>query len=582
MSFVIQYVNGQLGQYNIRTKTTPSPLYVSHDSNMLLMGEIFNASPEDVFKSNWQESPKVLEHFDGAFALLEFSQDVCIFVTDNGGIETFHYYHDKNIFIISDDFWEIVKIIKPNYEDIDVDSMKEIIVARSTILDTNTIIKNLKITQPSTIGTFIPSENKLKMKKYKDFVLEKKVTDVNEAVDNMDEILNRAMLEIKNKCGDALYGLGLSGGLDSRIIPYYALKNNLKISAFNICVKRPNHFFVARSCKSSKSIAKRFNIPYKNVEWKGHNLRDIIYEKIKRAPMLPFGDIFKFAYSGVPDFDVLLTGSFGYIVGADLPNNVSTMSREELLDALKGQFFRKKEVSLIESRTSRALEYLFNVKYKPKINNQKQQSLFYKLINDKDWSKINFKLEKFVDSRILKGRNNIEIFEDYFTNVLGFLSAQGAFESFWGKKRSFSIYIPFLLKETLSWAPELLIDRLVLNELIKQKIPQVADIKTESFNGAPDTLKNSGVLAFLYRILSLSMFIFRGNGTNIAEHHFNKKYAYKEFINDMNNPTNWFYDIFDIKDDIDEFLKGPYNLAIEIWGLKKLLDIIETKQYVEF
>ena len=573
MSLVIHYENGKLvsaGQSYVRQ--TPSGVYAAQDGKTFIMGQVFEATYEAAAQSGWKEDPNILNEFEGAISAAYADDAGCVFASDINGIEIWYTYHKDDRFILSDSFWDILKIVQPGYEDIDPEQVRLSLVALS--ITGETLIRGLKLVSPFSVGRYDPAGNQLTVGRYMDFKYTNEITDVDEAVERMDRILDRSMQQVKALCGDVVYGLGVSGGLDSRVIPHYALKNGMKLSGFNVCVPRPHGLFLARSCKKAREVAKAFQIPYREVKWNPATVEEKIYTAVQRYPMGGGRNSFKYE-PDMPEFDTLVTGASGLVVGSMLPKKINTFTREELIAEMLSFFNKEENCRTFRARAARGLNYLFGTKFKGSA-----ESAIKKLVVDEDMSKTRDGIIKLVDDGIRAGQTNLEIYEDFFFNVMGFRNYYGAYESIFGTKRSFSIYIPFLTLETLKWSPDLLFDRKVLNALIVKKIPEVKDVAAELFEPAPGQK-----LSKWNKLINMVDFVLRGNGAAVDDFWMKKASVKKKLAARLDNGCQWFTRIFntDAKS-LKSLVVGSNEseLMIDVWELKTLIDFLETKEYMHF
>lgn len=139
-----------------------------------------------------------------------------------------------------------------------------------------------------------------------------------------------------------------------------------------------------------------------------------------------------------------------------------------------------------------------------------------------------------------------------------------------------------MLKETLTWTPRLLYNRLVLNKLIEEKIPEVADVGTESFHTAPNIKTNS----CFSKLGVMFEFLLRGNGTSIDEYYMKNSGLISEFINYMNvNLNDWFHKLFNIEGvrvNKSVVMQDPVRITVRVWELKALIDCLENKDYLNY
>ena len=573
MSLVIHYENGKLlSARQEYVRTTPSPAYRAQDGKTFILGQVFSNSFEDVAQSNWKENPNVLNEFEGAISAAYADDAGCIFASDINGIEIWYTYHKGGCFILSDDFWDIVKIIQPSYEDIDPEQVRLSLVGRSVTGET--LIRNLKLVFPFSVGKYDPVANQLSISRYMDFKYTHEITDIDEAVERMDRILDQSMQKIKALCGDVVYGLGISGGLDSRVVLHYATKHEMKLAGFNICVPRPHKLFQARSCKNARQIAQAFKTPFQIIKWNAAIVGEKIETKVKNYPLGGGRNSFKYE-PNVPTFDALLAGSSGEIVGGALPTRINYFSRNELISCILTFFNKVENGRTFKARAARGLNYLFGTKFK-----ETSPSAVQKLLSPTDILNARESITNLVDEGIRTGKTNLEIYEYFLLNILGFRNRFGAFESMFGTKRSFSIYIPFLLKETLKWSPELLLNRNALNALIVQKIPEVKDVRSELYEPAPGQKLNKW-----NKLINMVDFVVRGNGVAIDDYWTKKIPIKRELAARLDNGCQWFTQIFRVDAKSLSALvvgSGEAEFMINVWELKTLIDYLETKEYLHF
>lgn len=577
MSILIEYENGQLKTAELMyERTTPSPAYQCEDGKTFCIGDLFGKTFEDICKTPWGEDPNVLNEVVGTKALARADVDGCTFAVDMNGIDTFFYYHTNTRFILSDNFWDIVKRIQPTYEDLDIPELHRTLLCYSTT--GRTFIKNLNILMPSRVGRYDAGGNILSIRKYRDFRYTNEVSSVFEAVEHMDTILRNSMKLIREKYGDVQYGVGISGGLDSRLIPHYAKEQNLRLTGFKICIPRPHGILRASDSKTAEEVARIFQIPFCNAKWNIDRLREKLHAMTQHAPLVVGGNAFKYEPDAMPDYQVLLTGGSGMVVGAEIPKGIQNLQEEELASALLQEFLPNHSATF-SHRARRALTYLFGIQFKP---DSSIGELLLQFVGDDALKAVKQEIIDFVHEGKHAGKSNIDIYEDYFANVCGFMNRYGAYESILGTKRAVSIYIPFLFEETLRWTPELLQDRAALNALILDKVPEVAGVKSETFYVAP---QNRAPHLF-EKAWGLSKFLIRGNGGAVDQYSFRRHRIRKMFMDDMNSTQNsWFHQAFGLTDTVineQMILNSTARIAATIWQLKHTIDCIEHKEYLNF
>lgn len=396
----------------------PAPIfkYENEDFICIITGELHGCEKEFVF-SDWEvDNNKLLNKDVYSLVKIDKRKSKIYFSTCKYGLQDLYYYtNEKDTFILTDDYWEIIHIIKPDFSCLDIESIKENIILPYPLFD-GTYVKGVRILLPGVFACYNVGNNKLDKYTYYNF---KYSTDSNlsleKATERMDSILDNAIKSIKNDCGDVQYAIGLSGGLDSRVIPYYAKKNGLRLKSFIIGVKRPHKFFLSQDHKNARKLADIFRLKHTELEWNKDSLQEKMDLDVKNSPLSP-SQLFKYEMLDSCKFDVLLTGGNGLIVGSELPENINIMSDEKLADYICGMAKSFEPKSLIKRRIEKAISFLFNIKIELKT---KKRRWHEKIIDIKTERKIRTKLLKYIENSKNAGKNNLEIYEEYFNNMLG-------------------------------------------------------------------------------------------------------------------------------------------------------------------
>ncbi|MDK2886934.1 MAG: hypothetical protein PWP54_1512 [Thermosipho sp. (in: thermotogales)] len=123
--------------------------------------------------------------------------------------------------------------------------MNESFLYESIIYGTNffneTHIKEIKKVEYGKYIEIDLNKFEFKEKKYWDFYLNSNIRNIDEASD----IIERSIIEtLENIEKDKkIFGIGVSGGLDSRILLYYAKKINFNVKPFIISLKNHTEYF---------------------------------------------------------------------------------------------------------------------------------------------------------------------------------------------------------------------------------------------------------------------------------------------------------------------------------------------------
>lgn len=585
MSFVVSY-GKDTKIIEVRKRKTPSPAYILKKENAIIIGDFFDATEDEIlFGGGWKENPSILDKYNAAISIVSFDEENCFFYSNLYSQESLYYFCDdlkENIYI-SDDFWDIVKILEPTFEMLNIDNIKLMLELGGALLNDQTIIKGLKLLLPGMLVKFNKQSYSLTIEKHDFLEFERLVDSLNEAVDRIDYSMDKTIKDIKKKHGDVVYGIGLSGGLDSRLVLHYALKNNMKVMCFNLCDVRPHLFLKARSVRLAEKIANVCRIPIKLVQW---DRNEIDIAKKKKTQYYPNGplseaalDIYKFNSEELAEMDVLLNGGAniaGYLVCGTMDQaNVTGLSEIT-------QYIENKIIYVYSTYNStkflKGVSAIFNIPVKTKT---KYKYKWEKSLYEEQKQIIHNRIEDFVRDMLKRGfQNGYEIVINFRMLFLANQLRNGAFESKFGEKRSYSIYSPIVLREALKFNymnEELLKDRNVLRELIRQKAPELSIIDEENYMPSPQRINNK-----LDRILSITDRAIRGDGAHIAPKYWKDKKVYESFLSDMNNKCTWFYRIFNIKDHVNDIRHTNYRLMNSLWNIKRIIDCIEMKEYINF
>ena len=559
----------KIGNKTDETYITGEDIYVTGNNLLIFKGntfppyttgkEIFNL----IIKKGINEAKKIKGEF---FVIFYNNTSKKIYIAnDKLGRETLFYYHNKSNFILSNNFWEIVNLIEPKNEDIDVQSIKEFIIFNRPLFF-KTIIKNLNFFPPACIGKFSIKKSNFELNNYWDFRYKPDETlELNEAVERLDKLLNGAFKCIKEKHPNAIYGLGLSGGLDSRIIPSYALKHGMKLKSYIIGEKRERRLLLSRSHLSARKIAKTYKLEHSEIEWNCTDFNSKSYYELKYVPMANARFFHTVSKDKLPKFDILLTGmNGGELLGANLPLNIQKLNEEELVDTIISNLSNAYE----KSRLAEVLKYLFNIR--KRIKDKKRIN---RLIRREEFIKAKSKIRKFVKAELSKGKSNIDIFQKYLFFLIS-NNKYNSFSMFW-KKINYSVFSDsYLFEETLKWKPDFLLNRRLQRHLYMKKFLYLAKIPSQDYQPA---IFYRGKKSYLRKVSSLINYILRGTGLN-----YRKWSQEKEYINFAKKvllrKNEFFRRIFNIKEIIND-QNPPHENLVKI---KQVLDLVQSGEYKKF
>ena len=551
------------------------------EKTLVMKGEIFNYNLKDLRdflheKDDFYEFSKII----GEFFLIIYDKKLKILsiLNDKSGREPLFYYLNKGSFIFSDNFWEIINIVNPSENDIDIQSLKEFVVFHYPLFN-KTFIRNLEIFPPASAGTYDIIQEKFTIKKYWDLrynVDEKK--KLYDAVSELDMSIDSALSVIEKFNGrDKVYGVGISGGLDSRIIPFYARKHGLDLLGFIIGESKPHKIFLSRDHNNAKEIADFYNIRLHNIDIDSEPIEVKLRNDVNYYPIGTSQYIISLRDS-IPRFDILLTGATGIIVGAELPFDICEMSKEDLLVKIVQHFSLLGRTGHV-GKFLKFLNYVGLKKFKGHENSKFDLPMY--IIKKKEIEMAVEKIDDYINKR--KNKRPVDIFQEYFLHVIASKNKYGVYESIQGRQKSYSIYVPFILDISLTWSPKFLIGRKVLKELILKKVPQLSKIDPQGYK---TSIRNEEhILSPFFKIGSLLDFLIRGRGVDNLD-----KWLYAaESVNIvkkilLQKKNKFWNDNFNTLRIYDDFINKKIHpkLLAKIVKTKYLLDVIFSKEYKKF
>lgn len=390
----------------------------------------------------------------GEFLLFYYNcnKNRAFFATDKLGKELgLYYYNSKNI-VITNSFWEGVDIINPNQSDIDIQAVKELIVFNRALLH-KTIIHGYNFLPPATLLD-IEFNDKIivNKKKYWDFKFRVDHSlELDAVVNQINSIFSKTFKILKEKYSEKTrFGVGLSGGLDSRLIAHYAKKNKIKIVPYCIGEKYSIFPIKTNGYKVANKIADFFQLDnFKYINYNSENYYVKINNEVFYVPFNP-SNISISCLSKIPEFDVMLNGEHG------------------------GVFFGEFDFRPILNYSKDTInEYLLTFLCFP-----------YKSEHIMSQDEKNVSLEKvkrYIGN--IETNDRYEIFYKFFFEIYGSKSKDGFFESNYGLKKRYSPFLsPLFLEYFLTWDSKFMIDRVLQKALFKKHYTDLAKIEDERFD----------------------------------------------------------------------------------------------------
>lgn len=532
-----------------------------------LYGEIFSShSIETVIELMLNGKQENFEKLIGEFSIVVYDSNTDnIYILNDKTGRNIIYYSNHNHFSISDDFWSIVKYNNYTVDDVDEVSLKEHVFFYVSIQH-NTILKDLKIL-PNASYTVVKNKT-INIKKYWYFKLEENHFSTEKKYDLLSDSFEKTIKKIKTlNSKSSVYGIGVSGGMDSRLVPYYALKNNMELHSFIIGQEKPNYFFRSNDHLSSDLVVNYFDLKNKKLDFDEYS-----YEKKNRLDAIynPIGtsQIFKIPNLDKSDFDILLTGASGFIVGASpFYSSVRNLPIETLIfDKQSSLKLRKRFVRLLKG-----INYIFGKDFFD--TKDRLQTSINGLIDEKEVNKLKNNLSQFLHK--IDHLTKTEQLMNYAIGILGQRNKAGSFESLLNHKKNYSLYTTYTLEMMKYLTEDEIYDRKLFESYIRERLPELANIKGQDHKTAIDNITPKS----FQKIKSLLEFTIRGQGV-MNYHNWAKSTAFTSYLKNTLQQYDYMSKYFDIKK-VERLTKRQELNSIIMTNIIKYNEVIYMIDHIE-
>jgi len=574
---MFSWINGK--RFNLNRE---SDIYY-YRSGEIFEDEAFN-NIEKLYGVLKNKKFSLFKEFKGEYSFfIEDEDNIFIFSDEIGTIKWYYFYNQSN-FIVSNNFWEIVKVIKPSINDINKSAVFEYILMNKS-LNEESFIKGIKQTKGGELLIYNKKNRTLEFLKINEiYYIPNKISEY-EAIENIDRLLKLTVNKIFKFNNDSKVGITISGGLDSRFPVPYLKDKNVVISYL---IGKKNNFFKPLDYESAKRIADLYGFKFEIID---PFIIDI-YEKslidILRNPT-PNSNIMKaINYEKVfNNFDILITGAYGGLIGGRVLNDnlLNAKNIEKLTYYMFDSYSLYKLFDIYENNLyfrEKYLNKLYNflgIKVEDSTINRIDSFLSSNFLIDKNYKNDIFdKLRLYLTNEKNKVNNSLSLIMRFH---LSFHSIRGAFESLHGQVKSYSIYNPYIYHFSKSWPIEFLKSRTIMEKFLLKKHKELAKIPLQTFD-LPIFYKYKDINSatkILLELFYLSKFLLKRLAIN-----YTTWWNYPqmiEFRKKIFNKDSYFYEIFN-KKDVEKINNSKFytHLANNLLKTKLLIDLIESKEYL--
>lgn len=485
-----------------------------------------------------------LNNLDDFFVKCNYNPDDNILKvqTDIIGYEPIFLFLNNDVFVLSDSLIKIIECLKGNNIKVSMslESVRDQLCWGTTFGEA-TIVNGISRLGPARVYSLDCGKCELNVQEYEDFVPSKKVMSPKIAAENLYKIIDKKFSENPRK--EEIFGLGLSGGLDSRVAAFFATRHHYKIKPFFIGNKYGKCRSLSYDARSSVDVQRALGLPEvtfvatDHLSWQERIENDLVYatSAISNAHNSVGYDFLS--------FDTLLNGAMGgELFGAVVTPEVPQMSEDELADYLLSYI-----CFLPKSYPRGIISKIFNLPGRPVLSTDSEE-----LMSKESWGKRKQHLLSWIKEQKNKGFSNVKIVQlDVYLRYAKNHSF-GFFASLNRQTNSFPVYLwPSIIREMLSWDDDLFIGKKVQIELLKSLGKGLSLISSQAVPGSSTTSK----AGFVARHLSRLEYWYRGPGMD-----------YRRYVQE-----GGFSELEDLSKDKSGSLYGVIRLESSSWNLSPLL-----------
>ena len=415
--------------------------------------------------------------------------------TDLVAYESGYFFRDSFSFAFSDDIHLLLKILTESGYKISIseNKVREFICFGRSLFD-DTIFLNIIRLKAASIYRYSLLENTLDCHEYNSFKFSNKVTNAHDAATQLYGTIDTYFK--KNKI-DGLYGLGLSGGLDSRVAGYFAGKHKYLINPFFIGLKHNRIGLLRNDAKRSFEVAKELN--FMSVKFKNPLSIDLQTKLKNDAQYAPLGvpNVAQNIGNECFEFDVLIHGMMGgELFGDLLSNKVSIMNVEELAEYI---LKKSSHLPLYKYKSTLLVKLLAWI---PCTRNNVicNRETYLEVMNEDEYQRCKGRMIDWIKLEKEKGLSNINIFlkEFYYRFSAGVKT--GYYSTLEDNFPALGVYMnPCVLRTALEWSDELFQNKIVQYHLV-QMLGNLSLIRSQTFRTNANKNKKLNKIMKIYSI----------------------------------------------------------------------------------
>jgi len=431
--------------------------------------------------------------------------------TDLVAYEEVYIYNKNGVFVFSDDLLYLVQLLnefgyKVNFNE---KAIREFLYFGRPLFK-KCIFEDISILQPASIFTVKLPLFEMDFFEYNHFVIKQEYNTLDEASAELDIAIDKYFSSHYQK--DKEYGIGLSGGLDSRVGAYYAKKHKYNLYPYFIGKEKNRVGILTNDVVRAKEVSQILNLGKVNIL---NPLNMPLREKVQFETLHSCngGNNIAQCLGKLEGFDIIIHGMIGgELFGSLVPNDIDNYNVQQLAEYLLFRIMSIPRYKVNSAFGRRLLQYI-SLPKAIKERYELSDEVKNKIVSQQHLCDLMAQMEEWILEQRQHSMNNINILQKYFYYNM-YSSKRGYYSTNNGTKPSLPLYHnPLIIREMLKWDTEFLKRKQLQAHFISQ-LGDLDSVRSQTFEMS---IRNQKEKKGVYRILPLVERMIRGGAMVYTE-----------------------------------------------------------------
>jgi len=322
--------------------------------------------------------------------------------------------------------------------------------------DCSTFVKGIRILPPASLFTYDCVADTVTVEQYWRYNRQCKISALPEAVDQAYGALDDHFKCIAKHFGDRDFIFGNSGGLDSRLIPYFGQKHRLRLSGFTVLNKRNNFGLKTATYLASQRVCRHYGFKQRYFPRAPRSFDERLLLDIRNAPITSCNmlDNPTEHLADVKD-QMLIYGNPAYMIGHESWSSVAAHKNNTSWNYLVYYLLRMWSLNPMN------------------LNMLSQCICVDDFLESADAYRSLY--EQYKDT------GYVNLLSQVHYRAMDLTAHSGGFESLNRTMFSLTLYYPFLNECSVAWNDKLFLNRAVLKELNRRICPALSKVPDQDF-----------------------------------------------------------------------------------------------------